>query len=58
MQYNQRTLEMSVHSPDLKSKKLLFVSSTKQNLGGHKFKDNSEVAKDVARWVLDKCAVQ
>jgi hypothetical protein len=30
----------------------------KQNLGAHKFKDDSEVVKDVARWVLDKCAVE
>jgi len=51
-------LEISVYSPDLKSNNYRLFPARKQNLGGSKFKDNSEVVKDVALWVLDKCAVE
>jgi hypothetical protein len=47
-----------VYSLYLKSNNYHLPPARKQNLGGHKFKDDSEVVKAVARWLLDKCAVE
>jgi hypothetical protein len=44
-----KTFEISVYSPDLKPHNYHSFPARKQNLGGHEFKEDSEVVKAVAR---------